>query len=77
MSHPFDHDSDPQRIMDPTALLETLKTSLSIENDLMRTYLITADRIHDNEELKIRLQNFAEGNAKRTQQLLDEIKRMQ
>lgn len=50
-----------------------LKNSLEIEEDLMRTYLITAERVHDNKELKERLQNFAEGNAKRTKQLLDEI----
>ncbi|WP_235827854.1 hypothetical protein [Brevibacillus migulae] len=77
MSHQVDHQADPQRTIEPTVLLETLKASLSMENELMRTYLITADRIHDNEDLKVRLQNFAEGNAKRTQQLLDEIKRMQ
>ena len=50
-----------------------LKNSLEIEEDLMRTYLITAERVHDNKELKERLQNFAEGNAKRTKQLLDEL----
>ncbi|WP_442597894.1 hypothetical protein [Neobacillus sp. D3-1R] len=54
--------------------LETiLENSVEIEEDLMRTYLITAERIHDNEELKDRLENFAEGNAKRTKQLIDEI----
>jgi hypothetical protein len=50
-----------------------LKNSLEIEEDLMRTYLITAERVHEDKELKERLQNFAEGNAKRTKQLLDEI----
>jgi len=54
-------------------LEEILKTSIEIEEDLMRTYLITAERIHDDDELKGRLENFAEGNAKRTKQLIDEL----
>jgi len=54
-------------------LEEVLKTSIEIEEDLMRTYLITAERIHDDDELKGRLENFAEGNAKRTKQLIDEL----
>jgi rubrerythrin len=52
---------------------EILENSIEIEEDLMRTYLITAERIHDDDELKKRLENFAEGNAKRTKQLLDEL----
>jgi hypothetical protein len=52
-----------------------LKNSLETEEDLMRTYLITAERVHEDDELKERLQNFAEGNAKRTKQLLDELKK--
>lgn len=55
-------------------LEEVLKHSIEIEEDLMRTYLITAERVHDDDELKERLENFAEGNAKRTKQLLDELK---
>ena len=54
-------------------LEEVIKTSIAIEEDLMRTYLITAERIHDDDELKERLENFAEGNAKRTKQLIDEL----
>ncbi|MDQ0201576.1 hypothetical protein [Neobacillus ginsengisoli] len=54
-------------------LEEILKHSIEIEEDLMRTYLITAERIHDDDELKERLENFAEGNAKRTKQLIDEL----
>jgi rubrerythrin len=50
-----------------------LENSLEREEDLMRTYLITAERIHDDNELKERLENFAEGNAKRTKQLIDEL----
>ncbi|MGX6444727.1 hypothetical protein ACWM35_16075 [Neobacillus sp. K501] len=55
-------------------LEEVLKHSIEIEEDLMRTYLITAERVHDDDELKERLENFAEGNAKRTKQLIDELK---
>jgi rubrerythrin len=54
-------------------LENVLKNSIEIEEDLMRTYLITAERIHDDPELKDRLENFAEGNAKRTKQLIDEL----
>ncbi|MBP1934591.1 hypothetical protein [Ammoniphilus resinae] len=54
-------------------LKEVLQESLEMENELMRRYLITAERVHNNAELVIRLRNFAEGNAKRTRQLLDEI----
>ena len=54
-------------------LKETLKNSIHIEENLMRTYLIAAERIHDDDELKERLENFAEGNAKRTKQLIDEL----
>jgi rubrerythrin len=52
---------------------EILENSIEIEEDLMRTYLITAERIHDDDELKERLENFAQGNAKRTKQLIDEL----
>lgn len=58
-------------------LEEVLSNSIEIEEDLMRTYLITAERIHDDDELKERLQNFAEGNAKRTKQLIDELNKNQ
>jgi hypothetical protein len=54
-------------------LKEVLEDSIETEENLMRTYLITAERIHDDEELKERLENFAEGNAKRTKQLMDEL----
>jgi rubrerythrin len=54
-------------------LEEILEDSIELEENLMRTYLITAERIHDDDELKDRLENFAEGNAKRTKQLIDEL----
>lgn len=56
-------------------LESVLKNSLELEEDLMRTYLITAERVHEDDGLKERLQNFAEGNAKRSKQLLDELKK--
>lgn len=59
---------------DDQSIKEVLETTLEMEEDLMRTYLITAERVHGDEELKERLQNFAEGNAKRTMQLMDELK---
>jgi rubrerythrin len=54
-------------------LAAILKSSIEIEEELMRTYLIAAERIHNDDELKDRLENFAEGNAKRTKQLIDEL----
>lgn len=68
VSHSFnDHDSKEESIE------EVIENSIEIEEDLMRTYLITAERVHDDSELKDRLENFAEGNAKRTKQLIDEL----
>lgn len=58
-------------------LKEILESSLELETELMRTYLITAERIHEDPVLKERLQNFAEGNAKRTRQLMDELKQIE
>lgn len=57
-------------------LEEILQTSLNHEEEMMRTYLIAAERIHESEELKLRFREFAEGNAKRSRQLIDEIKRL-
>ncbi|QNF31144.1 hypothetical protein HUW50_24810 [Metabacillus sp. KUDC1714] len=57
-------------------LIDVLEASYKIENELMRQYIMTAERIHNNEELKDRLQNFAQGNAKRTSQLVDELNQM-
>jgi rubrerythrin len=54
-------------------LKDVLENSIEVEENLMRTYLITAERIHDDDELKERLENFAEGNAKRSKQLIDEL----
>ncbi len=67
------HSADAQCGIAKEALLGVLQQSLDQETELLRTYTITAERIHDNETLKDRLRNFAEGNAKRTRQLMDEI----
>lgn len=50
-----------------------LQQCLDNETELLRTYTILAERVHYNDELQNRLQNFAQGNAKRTRQLLDEL----
>ncbi|WNF35805.1 hypothetical protein RJD24_15280 [Bacillaceae bacterium IKA-2] len=57
-------------------LEEILQTSLNHEEEMMRTYLIAAEKIHESEELKLRLREFAEGNAKRSRQLIDELKKL-
>lgn len=57
-------------------LITTLEKTLEMENDLLRTYVITSESVHHNESLKERLVNFAEGNAKRTKQLIDEIEQL-
>ena len=65
----MDHEKDK--------LEEVLKDSIETEEALMRTYLISAEtRVHEDDELKERLENFAQGNAKRTKQLIDELQEM-
>ncbi len=54
-------------------IIESLKKSVEMEEEMMRSYLITAERIHENEDLQTRLREFAEGNAKRSRQILDEL----
>ncbi|WP_078546422.1 hypothetical protein [Litchfieldia alkalitelluris] len=72
----FDRDHNHEDLLENEPLKDFLKKTCETETELMRTYMITAERIHDNEELKLRLRNFAEGNAKRSRQLLDEISRL-
>ncbi|RBW67414.1 hypothetical protein [Bacillus taeanensis] len=69
----YDRDGDREDMLTEQGLKEILEHSYAVENELMRRYTMTAEQIHDNDELKERLRNFAEGNAKRTQQLRDEI----
>ena len=57
-------------------LKEVLKVSIEAEEALMRTYLISAETVKDDDELKERLENFAQGNAKRTSQLINELQEM-
>ena len=70
----YDRDYDSEDELFKNSLKQILQMSLERENEMMKTYLITAERIHDNEELQNRLRNFAEGNAKRSRQLVDELK---
>ncbi len=79
MNHELDYDKDHDRedALDNQFLKQFLQDSLSKEQDMMNKYLMTAERIHQNEELKKKLQNFSEGNAKRSKQLSDELEQMQ
>lgn len=75
MDHQQDYDRNhdhSDRISD-RSLKDILTESVDMEEELMRRYLIAAERIHDKEELQIRLRNFSEGNAKRSAQLIDEL----
>lgn len=76
MNHELDYDRnfDNEDELSKKSLKHILQISLERENEMMKTYLIMAERIHDNEELQNRLRNFAEGNAKRSRQLMDELK---
>ena len=69
----YDRDGDREDAMSEQELSNLLANSLEMENELMRRYIMTAERIHENPVLKDRLENFAQGNAKRTKQLQDEI----
>ena len=55
---------------------EVLKAFIEAEEALMRTYPISAEKVKDDDELKERLESFAQGNAKRTKQLIDELQEM-
>lgn len=69
----YDRDHDREDALDHDTIKHNLKASLEKENNMMKEYLITAERIHNNDELKSRLENFSEGNAKRARQLEDEL----
>ncbi|CAG7641679.1 hypothetical protein PAESOLCIP111_04258 [Paenibacillus solanacearum] len=74
----MDCDKDESRCgIDRDHLRGVLEQTLEQETELLRVYTITSERIHDNDSLKDRLQNFAEGNAKRTRQLIDELAELQ
>jgi superfamily I DNA/RNA helicase len=72
----YDRDHDREDTLTNDSLRDFLEASKKQENELMRQYVMTAERIHNNEELKDRLQNFAQGNAKRTSQLEDELNQL-
>lgn len=69
----YDRDNDREDILDDQALKTFLEQSIRSERDLMENYLNTSERIHNNDELKIRLQNLSEGNVKRLRQLEDDL----
>lgn len=71
----YDRDQDREDHLEEYSLQDILEHAREVETELMKQYMITAERIHNNPVLKERLQNFAEGNAKRTRQLEDEISR--
>ena len=76
MNHDLDYDRDGDREdqLTDSDVVSILKSSLKQEEELLKTYTILSERIHDNDVLKNRLANFAEGNAKRSRQLEDEIR---
>jgi hypothetical protein len=61
------------RAMSKEQIKQFLLQSLEREEEMMRSYLIAAERIDDDAQLKLRLREFAEGNAKRSRQLQDEL----
>lgn len=75
MNHDLDYDRDGDRedALTPETVMLQLQSNLDKEEEMMRSYLLLAERIHDNDVLKNRLVNFAEGNAKRSRQLMDEL----
>lgn len=79
MNHEKDYDRDHDRedALTDDSLKAILQTAYDAESELMRRYLIASERIHNDDELKVRLANFAEGNAKRTKQLQNEIEKLQ
>jgi hypothetical protein len=57
-------------------LKQTLEETLELENQLLRTYAITAEAVQDDQVLKSRLHNMAEGNAKRVNQIEEELEKL-
>jgi len=62
--------------IDAAELKNELQRTLAYETELLRTYTIMSERLHNQDQLRERLQNFAEGNAKRSRQLIDEIEQL-
>jgi len=73
VKHDHDHGEDS---MTRKTLKQTLEETLELENQLLRTYAITAEAIHEDHELKTRLHNMAEGNAKRVNQIEYELDKL-
>lgn len=72
----FDRDHDTEDALAQEAVKQLLEQSYNRESEMMRSYLVTAERIHDNAELADRLREFAQGNAKRSRQLQDELSKL-
>ncbi|MNR61513.1 hypothetical protein D3C85_1832890 [compost metagenome] len=68
--------SESQCGIDYPTLRGVLEKSLAIETELLRTYTTTSEQLHGNGQLRDRLQNFAEGNAKRSRQLIEELEQL-
>ena len=79
MNHDLDYDRDGDRsdAMSTTDFAEVLEDSLQLENELMRRYLITAERLPSHDKRAYWLRNFAEGNAKRTRQIQNELSQIE
>lgn len=72
----FDRNHDLEDSLSLDSVKQLLQQSYDNESEMMRRYLITAERIHNNIELSERLREFAQGNAKRSRQLQDELEKM-
>ncbi|MDQ0230032.1 hypothetical protein [Metabacillus malikii] len=72
----YDRDHDREDALTREALLSELKETLNLETALLRKYIVVSEKLHNEKELKHRLTNFAEGNAKRTFQLENEINKL-
>jgi hypothetical protein len=76
-SNDYDREKDKEDVFSNEMLFEVVESALNVEKEMMQSYLVAADRIHDNEVLKLRLREFAEGNAKRSTQLEDVLNQLQ
>jgi tRNA isopentenyl-2-thiomethyl-A-37 hydroxylase MiaE len=72
----YDRNNDREDAYSNDLLKEVVGSALDVEKEMMQNYLVAADRIHGNEALKRRLREFAEGNAKRSSQLEEELNQL-
>jgi len=69
----YDRDNDREDRLDINDIGHILEDFEKNESEMMIRYTTTAERIHNNDNLRNRLLNFSEGNAKRAEQLKSEI----